>query len=305
MDNTMVRYRYASRQPFAARRRRKAPRQGNKLRKLIMLQSVACIVLLLIIMAARSINITAANFITSQAGYVLQHDIEFKSILSNMENFIADIRNRFSPDLQVSDELTSQGSHDSEGAGAEASEADVILASNNNDTTDADMPFEDGKQLSTGSDEAGIFPETSVLSASSENGAERVSDMIEPAEGTLATPFGEIRDIATGSIKMHKGIDIDTRLGSDVKAVLDGEIAGTGTSPEYGSYVEIQHYNGLRTVYANCGEITVNKGSIVKRGDIIARTCDGGVLAGSHLHFEIWDGEHAVDPLEHVSVPAR
>lgn len=314
MDNAMVRYRYASRRPLAARRRRKAPRQGNRLRRLIKIQSLVSLVLLLVIMAARSVNFTAANFITGQAGYVLRHDIELKSILSGTENFIAGIRNRIVPDRRASGELTSPGVHDSDDsdrAGAAAPEPGMASVSNKSDAanksdiTNTDAPFEDDKPLNISADETGVFPETSVLSANIDNGAEWASDMIEPVAGTLATPFGEIMDAATGNAKMHRGIDIDAKPGSDVRAVLDGEIAGTGTSPGYGGYVEIRHYNGLRTVYANCGEIAVNEGAAVKRGDIIARTCDGGILAGSHLHFEIWDGENAVDPLEYISIPAK
>jgi murein DD-endopeptidase MepM/ murein hydrolase activator NlpD len=312
MENAMIRYRYASKRRHASRRRGKIPGQGGgRLRRLIVLQAMACSVLFLIIMAARSVNITAANFITGQVRHVLQHDIELKSALSSTKRFIDDIRDKVVPD-RASDKLTSPGGvHASDEAGAEASEPDTASISDKGEPGNAKVPFEGDKPPDTDTGYAGeaggttALPETSVLSANSESGTERIQDMIEPVEGTLATPFGETRDAVTGSVRMHTGIDIDTKPGSDVKAVLDGEVTGTGSSPEYGGYVEIQHYNGLRTVYANCGEIAVNGGEIVKRGDIIARTCNSGILTGSHLHFEIRDGEYAVDPLEYISVPGK
>ncbi|MGE5613385.1 MAG: M23 family metallopeptidase [Bacillota bacterium] len=311
MDNAMVRYRYASKRPFLPRRRKKAPQQGNRLQRLIMFQSMACIILLLIVVAARSVNIAAANFVTSQVEYILRHDIELKSILSSTENFLAGIRSKIDPDRAAGGLTGPDGVHDPDGAdttapklisasasqSASASEPGMTPVSDRNDARNVNASFE--------YDEAGAFPEKSVLSANSENGDEWITDMIEPVEGTLATPFGEVFDAARGNVKMHAGIDIDTKPGSDVKAVLDGEITRTGLSPEYGGYVEIQHYNGLRTVYANCGEIVADEGTTVKRGDTIARTYDGGILTASHLHFEIWDGEYAIDPLEYISVPAR
>lgn len=304
MDNAMVRYRYASRRPFAARRRRKAPQQSNRLRRLIIHQSIVCIVLLFIIMVVKNINITATNFITSQVGYVLQHDIEFKNILSDTESFLAGIRNRIAPD-QSSGALPGQeGDHASDVIREVISGPDVASV-NIGDTENVNMTLDDDTLLNTDICETGAFPKTSVLSANSENSAVSMTDMIKPVEGTLATPFGEVEDAALGSTRMHRGIDIDTNPGSHIKAALDGEITRTGLSPEYGGYVEIQHYNGLRTIYANCGEIDVKVGAVVKKGDIIARTSNGGFLAGSHLHFEVWDGEYAMDPLEYISVPAK
>ena len=69
-----------------------------------------------------------------------------------------------------------------------------------------------------------------------------------------------------------------------------------GSSPEYGGYVEIRHYNGLRTVYANCYETAVNKGAVVK-GEMNRPDGNSVTSAGSHLHFEVWDGEYAMDLL--------
>lgn len=314
MDNAMVRYRYASKRQFASRRRRRTPRQGGgRLRKLIVLQAMVCIVLLLIIMIARGVNVTATNFITGQVRYVLQHDIEFKSIISNAERIIADIRNKIVPD-QALDALTEPGNTQTQVSdealtgepGTDKAETrDISDMWSENVFSEGDNPVNADTDDTDEDDAADAFPETSVLSANSENGALRISDMIEPVEGTLATPFGEIRDAILGNVKMHMGIDIDTKPGSYVKAVLDGEITGTGSLPEYGGYVEIQHYNGFRTVYANCYEIAVNKGVIVKRGDVIARTANSGISAGSHLHFEIWDGEYVMDPLEYISVPVK
>lgn len=336
MENAMVRYRYASKRQYASRRRRRAPGQGGgKLRKLIVLQALVCIVLLLVILIARSVNITAANFITDQVRYVLRHDIEFKSILSNAERLIADIRNKIIPE-QAPGTLTGTGALQARAldeAPEEEPGLDKAEALDKSYTWREGAFFEGGGTVNFGKGEAGetvnagnseaggtiddgnvetgedggtgVFPETSVLSANSGNGAERISDMVEPVEGTLATPFGEVRDAVTGDARMHMGIDIDTEPCSDVKAVLDGEITGTGSSPGYGGYVEIRHYNGLRTVYANCYETAVNKGAVVKRGDVIARTGNSVTSAGSHLHFEVWDGEYAMDPLEFISVPAE
>ena len=71
----------------------------------------------------------------------------------------------------------------------------------------------------------------------------------------------------------------------------------------YGKNIKIKHTDGTITVYAHCSEITQIEGSKVKQGDIIAQVGNTGYSTGTHLHFEIWKNEKALDPILYIDVP--
>ena len=57
----------------------------------------------------------------------------------------------------------------------------------------------------------------------------------------------------------------------------------------YGTYVVIQHTNGLQTWYAHGtpGSVTVSPGQIVSQGQVIMKSGNTGNSGGPHLHFEV------------------
>ena len=57
----------------------------------------------------------------------------------------------------------------------------------------------------------------------------------------------------------------------------------------YGTYVVIQHANGLQTWYGHGtrGSICVSPGQTVKQGQQIMSSGATGNVSGPHLHFEI------------------
>lgn len=148
-----------------------------------------------------------------------------------------------------------------------------------------------------------VEPESSVLSASTEDGAAFAEGMALPVNGVLSSPFGKRKDPVTKVLKMHEGIDIDAGNGENILAALDGTVIAAGSSPSYGKYLRIRHWNGLETVYAHCSEINVMQGQKAAKGDVIAKVGNTGVSIGTHLHFEVWKDGKAVDPLEYIKIP--
>ena len=110
---------------------------------------------------------------------------------------------------------------------------------------------------------------------------------------------GFIRPVNGGSVscngyyssgKFHGAIDYAISSGTPVYAAADGVVLTTKSiTTSYGTYVVIQHANGLQTWYAHGtpGSICVSPGQSVTQGQMIMKSGNSGNSSGPHLHFEV------------------
>ena len=97
--------------------------------------------------------------------------------------------------------------------------------------------------------------------------------------------------------KMHKGLDIAAEAGEPVFAVADGDVVYAGDGLRgYGNVVIIQHGDRLSSLYAHNSELKVQQGQHVARGCLIALMGSTGHSTGPHVHFELRQGDVAVNP---------
>ena len=99
----------------------------------------------------------------------------------------------------------------------------------------------------------------------------------------------------------HNGIDLAVPTGTDVMAAKDGLVIQAGWNGGYGISVYIDHGNGVITRYGHMGESLVSVGQAVKQGDVIGLSGSTGDSTGPHVHFEMREGDVAVDPSKYVS----
>ncbi len=97
--------------------------------------------------------------------------------------------------------------------------------------------------------------------------------------------------------KIHKGMDMAADVGEPVYAIADGEViyAGDGLRG-YGNVVILRHDKKTSSLYAHNSELKVKQGDQVKQGTLIALLGNTGHPTGPHVHFEIRDGDLAVNP---------
>lgn len=114
--------------------------------------------------------------------------------------------------------------------------------------------------------------------------------------GLVTTPFGDISDNATLNKSYNNGVDLSIAAGSKVYAVGNGIVTLTGEMPFYGKVIIIKHESGYRSVYACLEEIGVTIGSEVKLNQAIGKS--GVTLQGQMLHFELWQNDKPVNPIE-------
>jgi murein DD-endopeptidase MepM/ murein hydrolase activator NlpD len=118
-----------------------------------------------------------------------------------------------------------------------------------------------------------------------------------PGDGDVTSGFGRRSDPIDGGSKYHTGVDLRAPEGSPIRAVEGGIVKNVGRRGGYGNAVEIDHGNGLSTLYAHASELLVTKGQNVTEGQPVGRAGMTGRATGPHLHFEVRIRGAAVDPL--------
>jgi murein DD-endopeptidase MepM/ murein hydrolase activator NlpD len=120
---------------------------------------------------------------------------------------------------------------------------------------------------------------------------------IMPVAGNITSGFGYRPDPVTGEIAFHDGYDIANEIGTPVYASADGIVRATGYMQNYGISVVIDHpENGLETIFAHLSNYVVYANKRVKRGDFIGCIGNSGKSTGPHLHYEIRDNNHPMNP---------
>lgn len=115
-----------------------------------------------------------------------------------------------------------------------------------------------------------------------------------PVAGTVTSTFGP-RSLLPGET-FHTGIDIAVPEGTPVRATAAGTVRFVGNTDGYGLRVEIDHGNGISTLYAHLSVADVVPGQRVERGQVIGKSGNTGASTGPHLHYEIRQNGQAIDP---------
>jgi murein DD-endopeptidase MepM/ murein hydrolase activator NlpD len=123
---------------------------------------------------------------------------------------------------------------------------------------------------------------------------DKVYFFFNPIKGTIVDHF----DMK----KSHFGVDVVTKKGEPIKAVMDGTIVMADYTTKSGFVVQIQHRNNVISVYKHCSAVLKQLGEVVEAGDPIAVVGNTGELTtGPHLHFELWEEGIPIDPEQYIS----
>jgi murein DD-endopeptidase MepM/ murein hydrolase activator NlpD len=120
--------------------------------------------------------------------------------------------------------------------------------------------------------------------------------------GATGVGFGELRGARAGvAAHQHAGTDIQTHVGTIVRAVAAGVVSFAGSRGNYGNVVYVDT-GGAQVRDAHLSRITAKQGERVEKGDIIGYSggakgaAGAGDSTGPHLHHEVRVGGRPVNP---------
>lgn len=119
---------------------------------------------------------------------------------------------------------------------------------------------------------------------------------IWPTNGEITSGFGWRTSPWGDGSELHPGIDIANSMGTPVVATADGEVVKSEASGGYGNIVQIDHGNGITTIYGHNSRFAVSVGQSVKKGQVISYVGSTGRSTGPHLHYEVRVNGTPVDP---------
>lgn len=126
-----------------------------------------------------------------------------------------------------------------------------------------------------------------------------LDSLMRPVTGPVVLGQGWQFSTTFGDWRFHPGVDIQAAAGSEVRAALAGAVVAVDDSYELGLYCTIDCGGGIEAVYGGLKTCVVQVGQEVDQGQIIGRVGDNAPSepnVGAHLHFELRDGDEALDP---------
>lgn len=138
-----------------------------------------------------------------------------------------------------------------------------------------------------------------VFAAGGERHEDRVSGR-PLADGWISSGYGKRIDPISKVPAFHFGIDFGSRYGVDIIATGVGVVTFVGRDRMYGNYVELSHGQGLKTLYAHAGSISVKAGDVVEKGQTIGKVGDTGRSTGPHVHYEVLIDGKRTNPWKYI-----
>ena len=127
--------------------------------------------------------------------------------------------------------------------------------------------------------------------------------MAKPSNGYVSSAYGNLRyyngEFADGYY--HRGVDYAAGNGAPIYAPAAGRIALVGRVEDgfelNGNTIGIDHGQGVTSVLIHLSGFAVNEGDMVEQGQLIGYMGATGFATGPNLHWGLFVGDIAVDPV--------
>lgn len=128
-----------------------------------------------------------------------------------------------------------------------------------------------------------------------------------PVKGAIIADFSVealAYDETMGDWRTHNGLDIAAPLGTQVLAAANGTVSAIRQDDMMGTIVEIDHGEGLVSLYANLAAVpTVSVGDKVTTGAVIGSVGETAAAESgreAHLHYALLKDGQAMNPADYL-----
>ena len=277
------------------------------LKRKVLTQILICLIIYGIFYLINSNNSLFSNDMKQKTKEILNTDINFSQIYSNLK---CNIEKLFQ-NIQINgNEQNTTESTDNTGNKEETSINDIQNNDENIGGAIEDIDLQIGetseieeiqKQNIVGTTEVKNTEqeksETIELSQMEQdaNFIKENINIIKPINGTISSRYGPRNPTTITVPKNHTGIDLAATTGTKIISATDGTIVLNSSKGDYGKHLKIQNGDAI-FIYAHCSKLYVNEGDIVQQGQEIAEVGATGNATGPHLHFEIRYQNRLIDP---------
>ncbi len=124
---------------------------------------------------------------------------------------------------------------------------------------------------------------------------------IWPVNGRITSRFGPRVSPFTGKKRLHAGLDIGARKGTEVRSPGSGKVVVAAYDSRMGKFIRIDHGYDIETTYGHLSKILVKYGDRVHRGDLIGLVGSTGKFStGPHLHYQVAVNDKVVNPIDYI-----
>lgn len=128
-------------------------------------------------------------------------------------------------------------------------------------------------------------------------GQRSVAAMAWPVAARITSGFGWRVHPILRFARLHRGIDFGASYGQPIVAAADGQVTRAGWAGGYARQVRLAHDGGMGSSYSHMSRIVVEPGTLVRQGQLIGYVGSTGLSTGPHLHYEVYRGGVAVNPM--------
>jgi septal ring factor EnvC (AmiA/AmiB activator) len=119
-----------------------------------------------------------------------------------------------------------------------------------------------------------------------------------PILGSVSKPFGKISLNPDTTYFNHKGIFINSSVGSSAHSVSEGRVVFSGSVPGIGNTVIVDHGFNYYTVYGNLDKVKVKEGVYIRQGIEIGTVGFDHFWSQAGLYFDLRHYTQSEDPLK-------
>lgn len=252
--------------------------------RLILLQSVLCILIVSGVFLASKISPTFYEKMKEDYGRIMQNDMSAGEIVEQIKGAAEFVFAPSETDAvqassdKISEEATNEAAGITEGYSLDSFEV-------TSDETGETVAV--GEIVQEGSGGGDMESREAAKGTSFAPYYVSVDPVLPVKNARITSRFGYRTNPVSGNYGFHTGLDLAAAEGTPVSASFYGKVIETGSSDVWGNYVLMEHSEKFQTYYCHLSEIYAEEGAIIRQGETIGLVGSTGWSTGPHLHFEV------------------